>query len=449
MKLDPSESINNSGNLRIEVLDAEGLPAADSNGKSDPFCKFDLNGVEVFKTKVQKKTLSPVWNEFFEVPIPSRTAAQFKVAAWDWDLSSNDDFLGAGAIDLADLEPFSRLEKRITLAGLKPAGQCGTVRIRLLFTPQYIKRVRQGTSTFAGTFAGPSRLVSGVTGAPSKFGQGVGKSTSFLKRGFRSNSSAKKEDSIIQEHPMGMSNGSNSSLGNGGSANGDVPRIGVRRPTNPLDTDMAPTAAASSTSSSAAGNNNLPRSSSSNEPMQNGSHHHLHHSRKKSFGASSMHSVANGAQGGTATVTIISATEFPSSDLFIVLQQLSPKTKTVGKTKDRKMSSGSVIKFDETFKVACTPDAQFQVSARGKHLIRGDDEFGDALYVVDDTSGGSERDVRVGSGVVTIRSSFTPSGGGENGAAGDGGLTPDSPMSTFRRSIMKKDARSREASPLL
>ncbi|MDA4133068.1 MAG: hypothetical protein OK454_08090, partial [Thaumarchaeota archaeon] len=59
MQLDPSESINNMGNMRVDVLDAADLPAADSNGKSDPYCKFELNGREVFKTKVQKKTLHP------------------------------------------------------------------------------------------------------------------------------------------------------------------------------------------------------------------------------------------------------------------------------------------------------------------------------------------------------------------------------------------------------
>ena len=66
MELDPSESINNMGNLRVDVLDAEDLPAADSNGKSDPYCKFELNGQDVFKTKTVKKPLSPAWNEFFD-----------------------------------------------------------------------------------------------------------------------------------------------------------------------------------------------------------------------------------------------------------------------------------------------------------------------------------------------------------------------------------------------
>jgi Ca2+-dependent lipid-binding protein len=77
MQLDPSESINNMGRLRVDVLDATDLPAADRNGYSDPYCKFELNGKDIFKTQKQKKTLHPAWNEFFEVDVPSRVAADF------------------------------------------------------------------------------------------------------------------------------------------------------------------------------------------------------------------------------------------------------------------------------------------------------------------------------------------------------------------------------------
>jgi hypothetical protein len=74
-----------SGVLRVDLLDGKGLPSADRNGKSDPYCVFTLADEKVFKSEVVKKTLAPVWNEKFEVQVPSREAAKFVVEVYDWD----------------------------------------------------------------------------------------------------------------------------------------------------------------------------------------------------------------------------------------------------------------------------------------------------------------------------------------------------------------------------
>jgi Ca2+-dependent lipid-binding protein len=142
MQLDPAE-INNMGNLRVDVLNAENLPAADRNGYSDPYCKFQLNGKEVYKTKILKKTLNPAWNEFFECPVRSRTGADFKVKVMDWDFGDKADFLGEAAINLELLDPFKPQDVTLRLDG-----KSGMIRLRLLF-----KRItffaRQGSSTFS------------------------------------------------------------------------------------------------------------------------------------------------------------------------------------------------------------------------------------------------------------------------------------------------------------
>lgn len=52
-----------TGIIRVDVLEAHNLRAADRNGKSDPYCEFYLNGEKVFTTQIQKKTLNPKWNE--------------------------------------------------------------------------------------------------------------------------------------------------------------------------------------------------------------------------------------------------------------------------------------------------------------------------------------------------------------------------------------------------
>jgi hypothetical protein len=403
MKLDPSESINNMGNLRVDVLDAQDLPAADSNGKSDPYAKFELNGLEVFKTKTQKKTLNPAWNEFFNVPIPSRAAAKFKATVWDWDFADKPDFLGGTDLDLGTLEPFRAQEFKYVLDG-----KSGVLRVRMLFTPDYVTRTRQGTSTLAGTFSVPGRIVTGVAGVPLKggaavagaVGHGVGKGASFLFRGFRGKKD--EEDSSDEER--------NSA---------DVPVITTEGP-------------------------------SEAKAAANGGTSPLHHTRTKSVGASSVHSaIIPGASSGTASFTIVSASGFPpSADIYITVTQLHSegKGKQVGKTKHRKSPSGTA-RFDETFRIQCTPDAQFKVEAKEHHTFGSDDHLGEMLYFVDESGSNAEKTLPVGSGSVVLKSNFVPTPGSSSAideSSSGGKLVPDSPKSGksvvggVRRSFLSK-----------
>lgn len=57
------------GNLAVTLVSAKNLIAADRGGFSDPFVLFKVNGKEVFKSDVVKKTVNPEFNEKFTVPI--------------------------------------------------------------------------------------------------------------------------------------------------------------------------------------------------------------------------------------------------------------------------------------------------------------------------------------------------------------------------------------------
>ena len=202
MRLDPSESMNNMGNLRVDILDAADLPAADRNGYSDPYCKFELNGEGVYKTKTQKKTLHPAWNEFFETPIPSRTAAKFHVKVMDWDFGDKADFLGEADINLEMLEPMQSQEVTLVLNGKDGPGTAGAIRLRLLFKAAYVTRSRQGSSTFSGTIGPAGKVlgapVKGVGKVGGAVGGGVVKGASFLRHGFKgSNNKSTAEDSHL------------------------------------------------------------------------------------------------------------------------------------------------------------------------------------------------------------------------------------------------------------
>ncbi|KAK0735013.1 C2 domain-containing protein [Lasiosphaeria miniovina] len=420
MQLDPSESINNMGNLRVDILDAQDLPSADSNGKSDPFVKFELNGAEVFKSKTQKKTLHPAWNEYFEVPVPSRTAARFKATVYDYDFADKPDFLGATEINLTQLDTFQAREFRYKLDG-----KSGTLRLRLLFRPDYVTRSKQGTSTFSGTFAVPGKIVTGAVGAPIKGGAAVvgavGHGVGMLKRGFRSNTSKKDDDSDTASStniPIITTNGPD-----------PTPGMGLKRSTGLAIQD---------------GDKTPPTPEGRTPGIANGGF--LHHSRTRSAGASSIHSaIFAGGATGTATFTIASASGFPpSTDVYVSVTQMKDgKSKVVGKTKHHKSATGTVS-FDETFKVSCSPDSQFKVEAREHHTLKSDDVLGESLYFVDDTNTGQEKPVNVGNGTVVIKSSF---------ALTENSLTPDSPKSGggVRRSFLsKRESRvpSRETTPI-
>lgn len=70
MQILPRESINNSGSLRVELIDAKGIPAADRSGKSDPCESCDSTGPSVALTSravSRRRRLSPQRGEGIQV----------------------------------------------------------------------------------------------------------------------------------------------------------------------------------------------------------------------------------------------------------------------------------------------------------------------------------------------------------------------------------------------
>ncbi|KEI37230.1 uncharacterized protein L969DRAFT_53729 [Mixia osmundae IAM 14324] len=180
IQIEPRESVNNCGVLRVDVLDGRDLPAADRNGKSDPYVKFTLNGEDVFKSQIKKKTLSPKWDEDFTVNVQSRVAADFVLKCYDWDMGNADDKLGQAKVDLASLEPFQPSQVTIDLADPKTGKRQGHIRLRLLFRPEFVARSRAATSTFVG---GAGRVMTATGGGVLGVGAGVAKGGGSVVKG--------------------------------------------------------------------------------------------------------------------------------------------------------------------------------------------------------------------------------------------------------------------------
>jgi Ca2+-dependent lipid-binding protein len=394
MQLDPSESFNNQGTLRVEVLDAADLPAADRNGYSDPYCKFILNDKEIYKTKTQKKTLHPSWNEYFETPVRSRTAAEFEVKIFDWDFGDKADFLGKASINLEILEPFQKQEVTLGLDG-----KSGAIRLKMLFKPDYVMRAKQGSSTFSGTFAVPGKVI----GAPVKgvgkgavfIGGGVVRAGTFLGRGFKRRKSRdiKRDDE-------------------------DFDRAG-----SPME-----------------GSEDLPAISVEDAGVTTPSNHNRH----KSWGAQSFSSAMGGSPGGadqgTANISIVSASGFPAgTNLRVHVRLEGPKAKEVHKTDHIKAPGGSVTFESETFKVPCSADASFKLIVKDHSKFGRDEELGEKVFFVDDQGAGGEKSIDVGSGKVVVKSSFSPSDAGSNG--------PNSPKVPSRKGLLSRGRDTRSVTP--
>lgn len=129
---------------------------------------------------------------------PSRAAADFQLEVFDWNQIEQAKSLGSARIDLSNVEPFTAVERSLSLSHDKH-GDKGEVRIRLLFTPEIIVKSRKNTSTFSTA----GRAMTQIGHLPVGAGKGVlhGVTGVFKRRG---DSSGSDSDSDRPELPAGV-----------------------------------------------------------------------------------------------------------------------------------------------------------------------------------------------------------------------------------------------------
>ena len=87
---------------------------------------------------------------------------------FDWNQIEQAKSLGSCIIDLANLEPFTAVERSLALSSSKH-GDKGEIRLRLLFTPEIIVKTRKNTSTFSSA----GRAMTQIGHIPVGAGKGV------------------------------------------------------------------------------------------------------------------------------------------------------------------------------------------------------------------------------------------------------------------------------------
>ncbi|KAG0225086.1 hypothetical protein BGW42_004685 [Actinomortierella wolfii] len=63
MVFDSNEIVGEPGTLTVQIIEADGLQGVDKSGLSDPYVRVKMASKSIFKTKVKKENLHPVWNE--------------------------------------------------------------------------------------------------------------------------------------------------------------------------------------------------------------------------------------------------------------------------------------------------------------------------------------------------------------------------------------------------
>ncbi|CAA0292303.1 C2 domain-containing protein [Arabidopsis thaliana] len=102
----------------VEVFEASDLKPSDLNGLADPYVKGKL-GAYRFKTKIQKKTLSPKWHEEFKIPIftwDSPSILNIEVGDKDRFV---DDTLGECSVNIEEFRGGQRNDMWLSLQNIK------------------------------------------------------------------------------------------------------------------------------------------------------------------------------------------------------------------------------------------------------------------------------------------------------------------------------------------
>ncbi|KAG8962436.1 hypothetical protein FRC03_004243 [Tulasnella sp. 419] len=196
---------------RLEVLlDDSYWPAFSTEKSRSTNAKWDQVGegfikeLDFSRSQVKKKTLTPVWNESFSAPIPSRVAASFELEVFDWNQIEQAKSLGTGKIDLAELEPFQATEKSIPLISNKH-GEKGEIRVRMVFQPEFIMKTRKNTSTFSTAGRAMTQIGSVPFGAGRGVVHGVGTVGKKAKGLFgRSKTLDEEDETEAPEPPSGQ-----------------------------------------------------------------------------------------------------------------------------------------------------------------------------------------------------------------------------------------------------
>jgi hypothetical protein len=108
---------DDGGILRVEIIGCQDLKASDINGFSDPYVKLtvvplDLKPAVNKKTKVQERTLAPMFNETFSIALTEEQMLSNGILHFcvkDYDRIKKNDYMGEAFLPLEATRLFEDL----------------------------------------------------------------------------------------------------------------------------------------------------------------------------------------------------------------------------------------------------------------------------------------------------------------------------------------------------
>jgi Ca2+-dependent lipid-binding protein len=105
----------------IRVVRAENLQPMDSNGLSDPYVAFEINGKQITKTRTVYETLNPRWEQEFDIWLSDETTVDVLAIVNDEDIITADEECGIVWFKIAP-DYFNDFQTHELVLNLSPQG---------------------------------------------------------------------------------------------------------------------------------------------------------------------------------------------------------------------------------------------------------------------------------------------------------------------------------------
>lgn len=397
-----------TGRLQLKVISADNVLAKDRNGFSDPFFEIYVDCSKIHKSEIVKKTLSPVWNETIEVPVPSRDRDKVEIHLFDWDRAGDNDDLGKVMLDLSKIKPRETFNLEL------PIDTQGTLRLQGTFYPEYVKPAINANQIKKAGFAsktlgnvgdlshaGVSTVKTGALGVTSA-GLGVAtggfdRGTRILKKPFHRGDNSRKMKSLTKE----QKNEEQSPDAERKSLSFSEVRASLDADRSIPNNDYAPV-------QNLDPNTQLPISDGSdtgeNSKVLEPSSSHPQHKRNTSTVSSFARTLApNGTYRGK--VTILATEQIGKNVQVKVSLAQGARLKQLYKTKSQKVDEKGVAKFNETCHFKASPQANLVFGVTSHHKLTKDREIGIAQITLNDPQlqQGDQIAVKVAEGKIIFK----------------------------------------------